>query len=130
MASGSDPVRIPAASLVHGSQATTTSPPGGKNLPPSGNAAPSAAAEYAAQQSQAGRPARKSDLASQVALLNKFLNDSGRPDQFRVAPQASPSLIQEINPANGEVIAEYPAIEFPALAHSLGLSRAAIDEHA
>jgi uncharacterized FlaG/YvyC family protein len=124
MASESDPVRIPAASLVHGSQAQTTVPASGKSLPASGQTAPTAASARATQAS------RSPDLAAQVALLNKFLNDSGRPDEFRVAPQSGPALIQEINPASGEVIAEYPAIAFPALARSLGLSRAAIDEHA
>ena len=39
-------------------------------------------------------------------------------------------LIQEVNPATGEVIAEYPVIAFPALAESLGISSALIDEHA
>jgi hypothetical protein len=118
---------------VHGSQAPTTVPAaGGKSVPVSGNASPRAAPEGAppAIAEQAARQARSADLAAQVAALNKFLNDSGRPDQFRVAPQVSPTLIQEINPANGEVIAEYPAIEFPAIARSLGLTSAALDERA
>ena len=51
-----------------------------------------------------------------MALLNKYLNDSGRPAQFRVDPNSDSKLIQEINPATGEVIGEYPAISFPALA--------------
>jgi hypothetical protein len=65
-----------------------------------------------------------------VALLNKSLNDSGRPDQYRVAPNSDSTLIQEVNPATGAVIAEYPAITFPALAKSLGISSALIDEYA
>jgi len=35
-----------------------------------------------------------------------------------------------VNPASGAVIAEYPAISFPELARSLGISRALIDDHA
>ena len=52
------------------------------------------------------------DVQAQVQLLNKYLNDSGKPDQFRVAPNSDDKLIQEINPANGEVIGEFPASEF------------------
>jgi uncharacterized FlaG/YvyC family protein len=126
MASDGDPVKIPATSLVHGSQAITTvrvPQLGGKVLPPSGNTAATAAAHRSP-------PAAKPDLQAQVALLNKYLNESGRPDQFRVAPQAGANFIQEINPATGQVIAEYPATEFPALARSLGVSGGLIDSRA
>jgi uncharacterized FlaG/YvyC family protein len=75
-------------------------------------------------------PAPRSNVEAQVALLNKFLNDSGRPAQFRVDPASDAKLIQEINPATGEVIGEYPAISFPALARSVGISGALIDERA
>ena len=128
MASDATPVQIPAISLVHGSQAPTkvTSPQNsGNSLPPSGNAAAQAAA---AASKAAISPAN--DVQAQVAFLNKYLNDSGKPDQFRVAPNSNSMLIQEVNPANGAVIGEYPAIAFPALAKSLGISSALIDEHA
>lgn len=126
MAIDANPVLIPATSLVHGSQAPTTAVPqsSGKSLPPSGNAAAAAAGSGAAP--RAATPA--GSLAAQVALLNKFLNDSGRPDQYRVDPNSDSAVIQEVNPATGEVIAEYPAISFPALARSLGISVASIDE--
>lgn len=129
MASDATPVQIPAISLVHGSQAPTkvTVPPsGGNSPPPSGNATSGAAT--AASKSTA--VPRTSDVQAQVAFLNKYLNDSGKPDQFRVAPNSNSLLIQEVNPATGEVIGEYPAIAFPALAKSLGISSALIDEHA
>jgi len=92
-----------------------------------GNGAASGAASGASKSSAASN--RATDLQAQVDFLNKFLNDSGKPDQFRVDPQ-SDSLIQEINPATGEVIAEYAAATFPELARSLGLSSAVLDEHA
>jgi hypothetical protein len=57
----------------------------------------------------------------QVALLNKYLNDSGQPNRYRVAPNSNEQLIQEINPATGEVIGEYSVSTFPTLAKSLGL---------
>ena len=67
-------------------------------------------------------------MQAQVAFLNKYLNDSGRPDQFRVDPNTR-TFIQEVNPATGAVVAEYSAIAFPALAKSVGISSALIDEH-
>jgi uncharacterized FlaG/YvyC family protein len=126
MASDANPVQIPVTSLVHGSQAPTTiPPPSGKVLPPAGNTAPGAAGS--AKSSTANRSA---DAQAQVAFLNKYLNDSGRPNQFRVDPNSDSMLIQEVNPATGAVIAEYPSVSFPALAKSLGISSAVIDDHA
>jgi hypothetical protein len=126
MASNGSPGQIPATSAVQGSHATIiVSPPaaGGKSLPPSGkNAAQAAAADP--------EPARSADLKSLVALLNKYLNDSGRPDQFRVAPASDDKLIQQINPANGEVIGEFSVSEFPALARSVGASGLMVDSRA
>jgi hypothetical protein len=124
MASDGNPVQIPAVSLVHGSQApvkVTSSPVSGKPLPPSGKAAAAAAAKSSAAN-------RSTDVQAQVAFLNKYLNDSGRPDRFQVDPNTQ-TLIQEVNPATGEVIAEYSAISFPELAKSVGISSAVIDEH-
>jgi uncharacterized FlaG/YvyC family protein len=134
MASSGDPVQMPATSLVHGSQAPTTvivqqssvqqssvQQSSGKSLPQSGNATVEAAKNGAAAQP---------DLQAQVALLNKYLNDSGRPDEYRVDPASDAKLIQQINPATGAVIGEFSASEFPALARSVGVSGALIDSHA
>jgi hypothetical protein len=117
MASDGQPVQIPAINLVQGSQAPTAAAvqPSGKVLPPPGK--PPA-------------PARAPDVGAQVALLNKYLNNSGKPDQFRVAPDSDDKLIQQINPANGAVIGEFPASEFAALARSVGISGVLIDQHA
>ncbi len=125
MANSGDPVQIPATSLVHGSQAPTTvvaQQSSGKSLPQGGNPAAAAAKASAA--------APKPDLQAQVALLNKYLNDSGRPDQYRVDPASDSKLIQQINPASGAVIGEFSAEEFPALARSVGVTGALIDSHA
>jgi hypothetical protein len=138
MASDGQPVKIPAVSLVHGSQAPTTVrvQSSGKTLPPSGNTATSAAAVRVStaaktpQRSKPPVPVRGSEPDAQVAFLNKYLNDSGRPAQFRVDPTSGNKLIQEINPANGKVIAEYSATEFAALARSVGISGAIVDDHA
>jgi hypothetical protein len=132
MASNGDPVLIPATSLVHGSQASTTvvvQQSSGKSLPPSGNAAAGAAADRPSVSVKPSVAAEKPDLQAQVSLLNKYLNDSGRPDQFRVDPASDSKLIQQINPATGQVIGEFLASEFPALARSVGVSGALVDSH-
>jgi hypothetical protein len=135
MASDGQPVQIPATSLVHGSQAPTTVKiqQGGKTVPQSGkdtqvvsSAAASAAAAAKAAADDPTATAPKNEVTAQVALLNKFLNDSGRPVQFR--PSQDDKSIQEINPANGAVIAEYSAAEFAALARSVGITGALINE--
>jgi uncharacterized FlaG/YvyC family protein len=116
MASDGQPVKIPAVSLVHGSQAPTVA------VQHSGNVLP-----------RSGRPAAPpaaTNLRAQVQLLNKYLNDSGKPDQFRVDPDSDDKLIQQVNPATGEVIAEFPASEFAALARSVGISGVIVDKRA
>jgi hypothetical protein len=106
------------------SPAPKVQPGSGSNLPPGGNsqhaqAAPSAAA---AQQN-----VDASDPQSLVAFLNKYLNESGLPDQFRLDPASGGKFIQEINPASGAVVAEYAIAEFPALARGIGASGLLID---
>jgi FlaG protein len=116
MASDGQPVKIPAVSLVHGSQAPTVA------VQHSGNVLP-----------RSGRPAAPpaaTNLRARVQLLNKYLNDSGKPDQFRVDPDSDDKLIQQVNPATGEVIAEFPASEFAALARSVGISGVIVDKRA
>jgi hypothetical protein len=117
MASDGQTVTLPAISLVNGNQAPTTVvvQPSGKVLPQPGKppAAPAAI-----------------NVQAQVALLNKYLNNSGKPDQFRVDPSSDDKLIQQINPANGDVIGEFPASEFAALARSVGISGVVVDQHA
>ncbi|HEY2782917.1 MAG TPA: flagellar protein FlaG [Steroidobacteraceae bacterium] len=117
MASDGQPVKIPAVSLVHGSQApkTVSVQQSGNVLPPSGRPA---------------APPAKPHLQAQVQLLNKYLNDSGKPFQFRIDPTSDGKTIQQVNPANGAVVAEFPTDEFAALARSLGISGVILDRHA
>jgi uncharacterized FlaG/YvyC family protein len=68
-----------------------------------------------------------SDPQALVDQINKYLNDSGRADQFRVDPD-SDKYIQQVNPASGAVVAEYSVAEFPALARSIGASGLLVDE--
>lgn len=114
MASDGTTVKLPVISLAHASVAPTAIQHSGKVLPPSGKPAAAAAATHP---------------QAQVALLNKHLNDSGKPDQFRVDPSSNGKLIQQINPATGEVVGEFPTSEFAALARSLGISGILVDQH-
>jgi hypothetical protein len=115
MASDGQTLKLPAISLAHGSQAPTMVQHSGKVLPQPGKPAAAAAATH---------------VQAQVTLLNKYLNDSGKPDQFRVDPSSDGKLIQQINPATGEVVGEFPASEFAALARSVGISGVIVDKHA
>jgi uncharacterized FlaG/YvyC family protein len=128
MASDGISVKIPAASLVHGSQAPTSATiheTSGKALPPSGKAAAAQSAVAAAQAAKSHQ-----DAQALVAQLNKVLNDSGRPDQYRLDPSSNNKVIQQINPASGAVIGEFLVSEFPALARSVGVTGQIVDSHA
>jgi hypothetical protein len=157
MASDGNSGQIPITSPVHGSQATVSVNPqlqSGKSLPPNGKDQAAAAAGAAAAKSTTGVSAaaskapvpraaptpppvsappapapRASDAQSLVAALNKNLNDSGRPDQYRVAPQSDDKVIQQVNPATGEVVGQFSVSEFPALARSVGVAGVLIDSH-
>ena len=143
MASDGVAAKIPVTSLVQGSQAPTAArvqDVSGKVLPPSGNAlaalpadasAPSARlSENTVSTTSKAPSAGTTDAQTLVAQLNKALNDSGRPDQYRVDPSSNDKMIQQINPSNGAVVGEFLASEFPALARSVGVSGALFDSHA
>ena len=131
------------ASLVQGSQPIAaplkvtngnTLPRDGKNLGPTADAQTSAPAQ-ASTATQIAHSTPKAathpvNVPALIALLNKYLNDSGRPNQFRVDPTSRGQTIQEINPSNGEVVGEFAAAEFPALARGLGVSGVLVDSHA
>ena len=137
MASESSPVQIPAASLVQGGQAyiPVNTQRGGTPLPSAGKAAPVPARPVPVP-TTAKPSARAATLTSTeqvVAELNKHINVSGRADQYRVSPTDG-HMIQQINPATGEVLGEFAVSEFPALARSLGIAGSSagafIDEQA
>jgi hypothetical protein len=131
MASDGNPVKIPAASLVHGSQAQipVSNERSGKTLPPSGKAA-SPGAAHATAAHTVPKAAGTQSVEALVTQLNKHLNESGRPDQYRAAQSSAGKVIQQINPANGEVVGEFLMSEFPALARSVGVSGALVDARA
>jgi len=102
----------------------------GGGLPPRGNAQQASAAA-SPRATASGGPVQQnvdaSDPQSIVAFLNKYLNDSGLPDQFRLDPTSGGKFIQEINPSSGAVVAEYAIAEFPALARGIGASGLLVD---
>jgi hypothetical protein len=127
MASDGVVANIPVTSLVQGSQAPTAArvqEVSGNVVPPSGNAASSNAVP--SNTPSAGI----ADAQTLVTQLNKVLNESGRPDQYRVDPSSGDKMIQQINPASGAVVGEFLASEFPALARSVGISGLLFDSHA
>jgi hypothetical protein len=147
MASDGTTGQIPVASPVQGSQATSSSikSGSGKILPQTGNIATAEAAARPSDTAQAAASVQAAasaqaavsnvnkapvqnttDPRSLVTQLNKYLNDSGRPDQFRLDP-SNGKMIQQLNPASGAVIGEFSATEFPALARSVGVSGLLID---
>jgi hypothetical protein len=139
------PAGIPANS-VQGSRApqpTAIQTIGGNIPPQSGKIDPSSAVLAPSTATPVGLKKKNADsvtskpavfdtasLQARVQYLNKALNDSGRPNQFRIAPQSRDQTIQEINPVSGEVVGEFAAAEFPALARSLGVSGALVDSQA
>ncbi len=130
MASDGTSGKIPVASPVQGSQAPTTinlQSGSGKPLPPSGKTA--AAGASAASAGKTAAP-NTTDPQALVDQLNKYLNNSGRPEQFRLDPASGGKLIQQVNPASGAVIGVFAISEFPALARSVGASSLLVDSHA
>jgi len=138
MASDGVPVNPPVTRLVQGSQASisgTVQKRTGNPLPGSGQVLPAPAAGHpqvdpATKRGAALSAKQDADLRALIAHLNKHFNDSGQPIQFRVDPNSDSKVIQEINPATGEVVGEYLAAEFPALARGLGVTGLVVDSHA
>ena len=135
MASDGVPVLSPVTRLVQGSQApvsVTVQKASGKPVPAGGHIARAQVPEKPAAKGNevAVRAKRDAELDAIIAHMNKAFNDSGRPTQFRVDTSSGRKLIQEINPANGEVVGEFSAAEFPALARGLGVPGLLIDSHA
>jgi hypothetical protein len=120
----SDSLTSSAAGLLNGkpiSIATLTQQSPAHPLPDSAKALVGPPVATPSVTPRPGIPAASNRSSHQVMLLNKYLNDLGQPNRYRVAPNSEEQSIQEINPATGEVIGEYPVSAFPTLAKSLGL---------
>jgi uncharacterized iron-regulated membrane protein len=86
-------------------------------------ASPAAEAVEAALKAAEQRASDPTDSANQAS---KNHNDSGRAEQFRVDPK-NDAMIQQINPANGEVVGQFSVDEFPALTKSIGVTGLFVD---
>jgi hypothetical protein len=126
----------PAFSLPATAAAKTASPAapqvaaGTQKVTPPNSYGAVVAAAAASAQSSASNASTAPDSKTVVAALNKYLNDTGRPDQFRIVSGSGGKVIQQVNPANGEVIGQFSVTEFPALAQSVVGGSAQVDSTA
>jgi uncharacterized FlaG/YvyC family protein len=133
MASDADSVKATTTPLVRGVQAPTSAtanPASGKFLPPGGPSTAASATNPKPVKPVDNSPKPPADLAALLAQLNKHLQNSGRPNHYKLDISAGHSVIQEINPDTSKVVSEIPAAEFKALAQSLGISGLLLDAHA
>src|SRR5438128_2026274 len=123
MASDADSVKASTVPPVRGipQAPAAANPAGGKSLPSGGSSKPAKAADA---------PKPPPDLSELLAQLNKHLQNSGRPNHYKLDSSSGHRVIQEINPDTREVVNEIPANEFKALAQSLGVSGLLFDAHA
>jgi len=129
MANDVRPGEILATVPVHGSRAPTTAsdasgklkpqiPAGGK-LPPR---TPVRAPPELPPSIPEPRTGTQADLAALAARLSQHLSESGRPISFRVTSTGGRTVIHEVNPDTGEVIAEINSDQLLSLARGLGFS--------
>jgi uncharacterized FlaG/YvyC family protein len=117
--------------------AATALPSGGKSLPVNGHSAASptdtklkAPVKSADKSADPAAAKGSPDLPALVQQLNRHLQNSGRPNQYKLDSSSGRNVIQEINPDTNEVVDEIPATEFKALAQELGISGLLVDTRA
>jgi uncharacterized FlaG/YvyC family protein len=132
MASDGVPVKALVTNLAQVTQAppvATAHQASGKILPASGNNGP-IQPNRASSTVKAPPVKPPADLQALVGQLNKHLQSSGRPIQYRLDSSSGRQVIQEINPDTNAVVGEIPANEFKALAQELGISGLLVDTRA
>jgi uncharacterized FlaG/YvyC family protein len=128
MANDVRPGEILAAVPVQGSRAPITAtdasgklkpqiPAGGKSPPP-------------APAPEEPRTGSRADLAALAERIGQQLRESGRAISFRVTNSAGRTVIHEINPDTGEVIAEITSDQLMSLARGLGFSGSLVNSRA
>jgi flagellar protein FlaG len=73
---------------------------------------------------------READLAALAERLGQYLRESGRAIAFRVENSSGRTVIHEIDPDTGEVIAEITSDDLMSLAKGLGLSGTLVNSRA
>ncbi len=96
-------------------------PAGGKLPPPVAVSEPKQEAE---------KTNRAADLAALAERLGQYLRESGRAIAFKVESAGGRTVIHEIDPDTGEVIAEITSDDLMSLAKGLGLSGTLVNSRA
>lgn len=131
MANDVRPGEILATRPVQGGRApTTATDASGKIKPqnPAGGKVPPRVAVPDDKQPQ--RTGSEADLAALAERVGQFLRESGRAIAFRVESAGGRTVIHEIDPDTGEVIAEITADTLLSLARGLGLSGSLVNSRA
>lgn len=76
------------------------------------------------------RTGSETDLAALAQRLGQFLRESGRAIAFRVENSGGRTVIHEVDPDTGEVIAEITSEDLMSLAKGLGLSGTLVNSRA
>jgi len=117
---------------VQGGRApTTATDASGKLKPqnPAGGKLPPRVA-VSDQQTKPERTGTEEDLAALAQRLGQFLRESGRAVMFKVENASGRTVIHEIDPDTGEVIAEITSDDLMSLARGLGLSGTLVNSRA
>ncbi len=81
-------------------------------------------------QTPLSRAENERELNELAQRASHYLRESGRAISFRVQSAAGRTVIQEVNPDTGEIIAELTSAQLLSLAHGLGLAGHVVDERA
>ena len=76
------------------------------------------------------RTGSEADLAALAERVGQFLRESGRAIAFRVESAGGKTVIHEIDPDTGEVLAEITSDDLMSLAKGLGLSGTLVNSRA
>ena len=82
------------------------------------------------QKADAEKSKRATDLAALAERVGQYLRESGRAIAFKVESAAGRTVIHEIDPDTGEVIAEITSDDLMSLAKGLGLSGTLVNSRA
>ena len=78
----------------------------------------------------ASRTGSEADLAALAERVGQFLRESGRAIAFRVESAGGKTVIHEIDPDTGEIIAQITSDNLMSLAKGLGLSGTLVNSRA
>lgn len=132
MANDVRPGEILATVPVQGSRApTTATDASGKRRPQidaGGKVSPHV--PVAAKPESEPRSGTQADLAALAEKLGQHFSQSGRAISFRVSTTGGKTVIHEVNPDSGEIIAEITSDQLLSLARGLGLSGTLVNSRA